>query len=137
VRVRLSVGTASVPLMTLTLGMITMDTTDAMSLAAWWAEQTGATVGETNDGYYVLVSGGGLPALLAFQKVDDPTPGKNRIHLDLTAADLDAEVDRLVSAGATLVERRGDESFRWVTLADPDGNQFCVAAAGDATGLDA
>ncbi|CUR61176.1 conserved exported hypothetical protein [metagenome] len=135
--VRLSVGTASVPLMTLTLGMITMDTTDAMSLAAWWAEQTGATVGETNDGYYVMVSGGGLPALLAFQKVDDPTPGKNRIHLDLTAADLDAEVDRLVSAGATLVERRGDESFRWVTLADPDGNQFCVAAAGDATGLDA
>ena len=136
-RVRLSVGTASVPLMTLTLGMITMDTTDAMSLAAWWAEQTGASVGETNDGYYVMVSGGGLPALLAFQKVDDPTPGKNRIHLDLTAADLDAEVDRLVSAGATLVERRGDEAFRWVTLADPDGNQFCVAAAGDATGPDA
>ncbi len=133
-RVRLSVGTASVRVMTLTLGMITMDTTDAMSLAAWWAEQTGAAVGETNDGYYVMVSGGGLPALLAFQKVDDPTPGKNRVHLDLTAADLDGEVDRLLAAGATLVERRGDESFRWVTLADPDGNQFCVAAAGDATG---
>lgn len=134
---RLSVAAASVRVMTLTLGMITVDTTDAMSLAAWWAEQTGATVGETNDGYYVMVSGGGLPALLAFQKVDDPTPGKNRVHLDLTAADLDAEVDRLVSAGATLVERRGDESFRWVTLADPDGNQFCVAAAGEAAGLDA
>ena len=64
---------------------------------------------------------------MAFQKVDDPTPGKNRIHVDLMADDLDAEVDRLVEAGAGLVERRGDESFRWVTLTDPDGNEFCVA----------
>ena len=134
-RPRLSVPAASVTRMTLTLGMITMDTTDAMSLAAWWAEQTGASVGETNDGYYVMVSGGGLRGLLAFQQVDDPTPGKNRIHLDLTAADLDAEVDRLVGAGATLIERRGDDNFRWVTLADPDGNQFCVAAGAEASGL--
>ena len=47
--------------------------------------------------------------------------------MDLSADDLDAEVDRLVEAGAGLVERRGDESFRWVTLSDPDGNEFCVA----------
>jgi hypothetical protein len=31
------------------------------------------------------------------------------------------------------VGRRGDESFSWVTLADPDGNQFCVAAQAEAT----
>jgi hypothetical protein len=67
------------------------------------------------------------PVLLSFQKVEDPTPGKNKVHLDLTTDDLDAEVDRLLGVGASLVERRGDESFRWVTLADPDGNQFCVA----------
>ena len=65
---------------------------------------------------------------LAFQRVEDPTPGKNRVHLELVAGEyLEAEVDRLVAAGATLVARRGDESFRWVTLADPDGNVFCVA----------
>ena len=66
--------------MTMKLGMITIDTADAMKLGGWWAEQLGATVGETNDGYYVMVSGGGLPGLLSFQKVDDPTPGKNRCH---------------------------------------------------------
>lgn len=112
--------------MALELGMITIDTTDAEALAGWWAEQTGAEIAETNDGWFVVVGGGGLPVLLAFQKVEDPTPGKNRIHLDLSAPDLDSEVDRLVDSGASLVERRGDESFRWVTLADPDGNQFDV-----------
>lgn len=113
----------------MTLSMVTFDTTDADALASWWAEQTGGQVVERNDGWFVMVGGGTLPVLLAFQKIDDPTPGKNRIHLDLTADDLDGEVDRLLGAGATLVERRGDESFRWVTLADPQGNQFCVADA--------
>ncbi|WP_152188626.1 VOC family protein [Georgenia satyanarayanai] len=115
--------------MAVTLSMVTVDTTDADSLATWWAEQTGGEVVERNDGWFVMVAGGTLPVLLAFQKVEDPTPGKNRIHLDLVSDDLDAEVDRLLAAGATLVARRGDEGFRWVTLADPQGNQFCVAAA--------
>ncbi|MEG9249506.1 VOC family protein [Arthrobacter sp. Soc17.1.1.1] len=113
--------------MTLTLGMITIDTTDAESLARWWAEQTGADITQTNDGWFVVLEGGGLPVMLAFQKVDEPTPGKNRIHLDLSASDLDAEVDRLLTAGASLIGRRGDENFRWVTLADPQGNGFDVA----------
>lgn len=113
--------------MTLTLGMVTVDTTDAESLARWWAEQTGAAVSQANDGWFVVLEGGGLPVTLGFQKVEDPTPGKNRIHLDLGADDLDAEVERLVAAGASLVGRRGDEGFRWVTLADPQGNEFDVA----------
>jgi hypothetical protein len=116
--------------MTLNVAMVTFDTTDAETLGTWWAEQTGGEVLDTGGGWFVIVAGGSLPVRLAFQRVDDPTPGKNRIHLDVVAEDLDGEVERLVAAGASLVERRGDESFRWVTLADPDGNQFCVAQAG-------
>ena len=116
--------------MALTLGMVTIDTTDARSLAGWWAAQTGAEVSHDFDGWFVVLTGGTLPLRLAFQKVDDPTPGKNRVHLDLNAPDLDAEVERLVGAGATMVGERGDESFRWVTLKDPAGNEFCVAQAG-------
>jgi hypothetical protein len=118
--------------MTLSVGMITCDTTDPAPLAAWWSDQVGGTVVDPFGGFFIMVTGG--PVTLAFQLVDDPTPGKNRLHLDLTAADLDAEVDRLLAAGAGLVERRGDESFRWVTMTDPAGNEFCVAGAHEAEG---
>ena len=113
--------------MTLSLAMITVDTLDAEKLAAWWAEQLGGTITETNDGWYVVMKLEGSPILMSFQKVGDPTPGKNKLHLDLMADELEPEVERLLSVGATLVERRGDDNFRWVTLSDPDGNQFCVA----------
>ena len=120
--------------MTLTLGMVTVDTTDAEALAGWWAEQTGSEIAETNDGWFVVVAGGSLPLMLAFQKVEEVTPGKNRLHLDLMAPDLDAEVERLQAAGAGLVGRRGDESFAWATMTDPHGNQFDVATTASATG---
>ena len=109
--------------------MITTDTTDAHSLGAWWAEQTGAQIAETNEGWYVIVKGGSLPVWMAFQKVEEVTPGKNRLHLDLTTDDLEGETERLLAAGASMVERRGDESFRWHTLADPQGNEFCVSGS--------
>lgn len=67
---------------------------------------------------------------LGFQRVDAPTAGKNRVHVDFSgAADLDAEVQRLISLGATETSRHEVAAdFRWVVLADPDGNAFCVAA---------
>ena len=44
-------------------------------------------------------------------------------------ADLEAEVQRLIDLGATETARHSvDGGFRWVVLADPDGNAFCVAA---------
>ncbi|MCR1784646.1 VOC family protein [Nocardioides carbamazepini] len=118
--------------MALTLGMITTDSADPVPLATWWAGQFDAEVADPYGGEFLLVRGGTLPIALAFQKVDDPTPGKNRLHLDLGAPDLDAEVERLVAGGATVVARRGDESFAWVTLTDPAGNEFCVAGADEA-----
>lgn len=112
--------------MTATIGMITFDTTDPGPLARWWAERTGGRLEQENDGWFCIVA---LPQglRLGFQKVPDPTPGKNRVHLDLVTADLDAETERFVRSGAAEVRRESMGDFRWVTLTDPDGNLFCVS----------
>jgi len=60
--------------------------------------------------------------------VSDPKVAKNRLHLDLRTADLDAEVQRALDTGATLVTAAPIEEYgwRWHVLTDPDANEFCV-----------
>ena len=95
----------------MSIASITFDSTDPEPLARWWAERFDAEITANMDGFFVIVAGGSLPAQLAFQRVDDPTPGKNKLHLDVhTDDDLDAEVARWTEAGATSLgetERRG------------------------------
>lgn len=61
----------------------------------------------------------------------DPQPKtvKNRVHLDLQPQDRtrDEEVERLLALGATLQgDHRRPDGTGWVTLHDPEGNEFCV-----------
>lgn len=116
--------------MTLTVGMVTVDTTDARALAMWWAEQVGGRLVDESDGWFLTVvpPEGQQGITLGFQKVDDPTPGKNRMHLDLQTTDRAAQVERLVSHGARLVAEHTIPGYRWSVLADPAGNLFDVGA---------
>jgi predicted enzyme related to lactoylglutathione lyase len=112
--------------MALNVEMITFDCRNPAKLAGWWAAQFGGTAQELLADEFTAVTLSDGPKL-GFQKVPDPTPGKNRVHLDFGATDVDAEASRLTTAGATEVGRHtfGD-NFRWVVLADPEGNVFCV-----------
>ena len=73
---------------------------------------------------------GAGPRLL-FQQVPEPKTAKDRIHLDLHHLQGDelreAEVARLIALGATKLWDGQQGPQRWVTLADPEGNEFCVA----------
>jgi hypothetical protein len=114
--------------MTVTIASITFDSVEPEPLARWWAERFDAEITANMDGFFLIVAGGNLPTQLAFQKVDAPTPGKNRIHLDIHAdGDLDEEVARWTAAGATALGKRNAGDFQWMTLTDPDGNEFCIA----------
>jgi len=113
--------------MALTVEMVTFDTTDAHALAQWWARQVGGTVNGEPGAWFVVLSGPSGVRQLGFQRVEDPTPGKNRVHLDLQTPDVEAEIERLVADGATLVDRHTESGFSWVVLADPDGNRFCIS----------
>jgi predicted enzyme related to lactoylglutathione lyase len=105
---------------------ITFDTTDPEGLASWWARALDGEVNPIAPPFFVVVSRPEGPGL-AFQQVQDPTPGKNKVHLDFSTDDVEAEVARLVELGATETGRNSFGDFEWVVLADPDGNAFCVA----------
>ncbi|MBX7448146.1 VOC family protein [Mycolicibacterium sp. 3033] len=112
--------------MSLDVAMITFDCSDPDALAGWWAEAVGGTVNAEAPGEFVMVARESGP-MLGFQRVPDPTPGKNKVHLDLHAVDKDAEVTRLVGLGARETGRHSiGEKFDWVVLADPEGNAFCI-----------
>jgi hypothetical protein len=63
-----------------------------------------------------------------FERTDQPKTGKLRLHIDVnpTDRDQDAELERLLAAGARSVDigQTGHES--WHVLADPEGNEFCL-----------
>ena len=66
------------------------------------------------------ISWGGPPLM--------PKAGKNRLHFDLAppaGGNKQAEVDRLISLGATRIDI-GQGEVSWVVMADPDGHEFCV-----------
>ncbi|GAB3581375.1 VOC family protein [Calidifontibacter terrae] len=68
---------------------------------------------------------------LLFIEVPDAKSVKNRLHLDLRprSGTRDEEADRLVGLGATVVADRRNihgPGIGWFTLADPEGNEFCV-----------
>jgi len=67
--------------------------------------------------------------LLLFITVPDGKQVKNRVHLDLRPVDRtrEEEVDRLIALGARqLTDHRRADGSGWITLADPEGNEFCV-----------
>lgn len=66
-----------------------------------------------------------------FQLVPEEKTVKNRMHLDVRIGtdDLDATVEKLVERGARFLHRGRQGPYTWVTLADPQGNEFCVSAS--------
>jgi hypothetical protein len=134
---------------------VTIDSSDPHELADWWAEALGWQV-EAQDASFIrrMVESGaasdadttehrgalvwkvgaaitspdaGRPRVL-FQAVPEAKTVKNRVHLDVRvgAEGREAEVARLLGLGASELWRGAQGPFEWVTLADPEGNEFCV-----------
>ncbi|MFE3454930.1 VOC family protein [Nonomuraea sp. NPDC059194] len=132
---------------------VVVDSPDPHGLADWWAEALGWTVepqdeafirrmiaeGQASDDDTIVHNGAlvwkvgtaitdpGSPRVL-FQLVPEPKTVKNRVHLDVHVGTdkMEAEVARLVSMGATESHRGRQGPYTWVTLTDPQGNEFCV-----------
>jgi Glyoxalase-like domain len=71
-----------------------------------------------------------------FQLVPEAKTVKNRLHLDVRmgAEDVERTVAGLTARGARFLHNGQQGPFTWVTLADPEGNEFCVSPSASSPG---
>lgn len=108
---------------------VTIDCADTFRLGGFWAQVLDASLAEDDEpgDPEAIVESPGLTLL--FVAVPGAKRSKNRVHLDLQPTDRtrDEEVERVVSLGATVLgDHRRPDGTGWVTLADIEGNEFCV-----------
>ena len=113
------------------LGLV-MDCHDPEALAPFWADALGyGTLGGVEN-YVLLVPDGRPGPKLLLQRVSEDKAVKNRMHLDLEVPDIEAVAARLETHGARRVsaDPQAEHGSRWMLMADPEGNEFCVCDGG-------
>ena len=115
-----------------------VDCADPSGLARFWCSVLDYEVQDEEDDIVTIGSPlvpdgrnqrGPVPPTLTFARVPEGKTVKNRLHLDINPADReqDEEIARLAGLGARVVNDNRPE-FSWVTLTDPEGNEFDVLA---------
>jgi hypothetical protein len=107
-----------------TITSVMVDCRHLDAMVGFWTALLGVGVRDRVDGYVWLDAQRPGGYSLAFQQVDDPTPGKNRIHLDGSHPDLDALTTRIEALGGRLVDTQVLSDFVWNVYADVEGNVF-------------
>ena len=107
-----------------------VDTTDPERIASFWQSALGwRRTWENEDQVGLEPPEGsledGIVPDLVFLRVPEGKTVKNRLHLDLRPINQSAEVARLEALGARRISV-GQGDVNWVTMADPDGNEFDV-----------
>jgi predicted enzyme related to lactoylglutathione lyase len=107
---------------------LVIDGHDTMGLAAFWSGVFATTVASIEgDGHYVDLHPTREGLTLRFQRVPETKTLKNRLHLDVDVGDLEAAIAAVEDLGGRVVRRAEPEyGWRFVVVADPEGNEFCL-----------
>lgn len=108
---------------------LTIDCRAPLLLADFWSSALGYRLEDADEeGASIVPADGAAGWTMLFQVVPEGKSVKNRVHLDLSPPDtMEAEVDRLVAAGASVQGRVDEGGIYWTVMLDPEGNEFCVA----------
>jgi hypothetical protein len=106
---------------------VSLDCSDAKALASFWSAVLDRPVDDGASEDFAAIGLQDSPdgqTQWMFHKVPEGKTAKNRFHPDLVTADLQGEVERLVGLGAEERAEIKESGYHWVTLTDPQGNEF-------------
>ena len=114
---------------TLKMAAVVINARDVERVVDFWKSLLEVGERQRVPGFVWLERQHGASVSLAVQHVDDPTEGRNRLHLDFGSSDAAATAGRITDLGGEELERHEIRGFHWTVFADPEGNEFCVAQA--------
>jgi Glyoxalase-like domain len=128
--------------MTVKIACVVFDCRDALVVGRFWSAAIGRPLDPGASSEFTSIGFGGRrdragwgpvepdadPTWL-FARVPEPKAAKNRLHLDVIAADPEVEIARLVELGGTRVADREEYGYTWTFMADPEGNEFDLGKA--------
>ena len=94
---------------------------DPRGAATFWSAALGLEALGVDGENYVRLDAAARDLVLEVQSVSHPS----RVHLDIEADDVEAEVKRLEQLGA----RRVEQIRTWWVMEAPTGQRFCVVRA--------
>jgi predicted enzyme related to lactoylglutathione lyase len=101
--------------------IIDCQTDDLAKAADFWSQALGYAIQPSTDPAdenYVLLDTGPADIHIEIQKVEHPS----RVHIDIEADDIEAEVRRLEKLGA----KRLQQVSTWWVMEAPTGQRFCI-----------
>ena len=109
------------------LAAVVIDVSDLERVATFWGELLGQAPGQPRSGGGWLTVGAldGTRSLV-LQKVPQPKAVKNRVHLDFLVDDVEEATARILASGGSRISE--PRVGGGVTMADPEGNEFCIGS---------
>ena len=114
------------------LAVVCVDCADPLRLATFWGALLGRKVIMADDDRVDLTTAPFVNlewaprfgAGLIFQRVPEAKVAKNRVHMDIFCADVDATKRRVEELGGRPADDLGPH-----VMFDPEGNEFCLVRA--------
>lgn len=111
------------------IAYFTIDVADLDAAVKFWSAALGAVTelgSPTGRHIYRKLRLPDADIRILLQRTDDVKASKERMHLDLETDDVEAEVKRLESLGASRWDHQTERGYDFWVMRDPWGNEFCV-----------
>jgi predicted enzyme related to lactoylglutathione lyase len=105
---------------------VVVDVADLERGGTFWSQILGVEVAFRHHQFWWLGrQHEGAPSLV-LQRTDEEKTSKNRAHVDLQVADLEAALTRVEELGGRRLREVIEPEYSLWVVADPDGNEFCL-----------